>query len=102
MEPVYEVVAPIGRAVRRSRSLAPRLSSLEGKTIGEVWDWLFRGDEIFRGLRVRLNERHKGIRIVPYDHFGRFDGPDQIERLAGLPAMLRSAGCDAVISGIGS
>ncbi len=44
---MYRVVWPRGARTVQATDVAPRLSTLEGKTIGQLWDDLFRGDEIF-------------------------------------------------------
>ena len=43
----YSVVWPRGEKTQEIAPLAGRLDSLEGKTVGFLWDYLFRGDEIF-------------------------------------------------------
>ena len=46
-EGVYKVVSPLGEPVTKMITMAPRLNTLEGKTIGEIWNGGFRGDESF-------------------------------------------------------
>jgi hypothetical protein len=45
------VVWPRGQKTVAPKAVAPRLPTLDGMTIGELWDDLFRGDEIFPLLR---------------------------------------------------
>ncbi len=97
----YEAVWPRGRRVAASRQNSRRLSGLEGKTIGELWDWLFRGDEIFPILERSLAERFPGIRFVNYTSLGNTHGGDEKRVIAELPGKLREHGCDAVISAVG-
>ena len=49
----YAVVWPRGARTMQATDVAPRLSTLAGKTIGQLWDDLFRGDEIFPMLKRR-------------------------------------------------
>ncbi|MGH7916057.1 MAG: hypothetical protein ACREQE_01205 [Candidatus Binataceae bacterium] len=43
----YEVVWPKSPRVVKMAPVAKRLDTLKGKTIAQVWDYIFRGDEIF-------------------------------------------------------
>ena len=43
----YAVVWPRGEKTIEIAAAAKRLDSLEGKTVCYLWDYLFRGDEIF-------------------------------------------------------
>jgi len=81
--------------------LAPRLDTLSGKTVCELWDYLFRGDEIFPWLEAELEARYPGIQFVRYSEFGSTHGDEEHEILESLPAKLRELGADAVISGMG-
>ena len=69
-EPAYEVVWPLGPSVYETRAPNSRIADLSGKTIGELWDFLFRGEDIFPLLRAELKARFPGIRFVTYDVFG--------------------------------
>ena len=43
----YAVVWPRSEKSVTVKPLAPRLATLEGKTVAFLWDYLFRGDEIW-------------------------------------------------------
>ncbi|MBI2910378.1 MAG: hypothetical protein HYX92_22260 [Chloroflexi bacterium] len=101
-EPIYEVVWPLGKMAYETLPLPRRIAGLEGKTVCELWDWRFRGDEVFPILRALLARRFPGIQFVDYTAFGDTHGPKEREIIAGLPEMLRKLGCDAVISGVGA
>lgn len=101
-EPVYEVVWPLGRSVYEPVHLANRAADLSGKTICELWEWLFRGEEIFPILRESLSKRYPGIKFVDYTVFGNTHGSKEREIVAALPALLHKHGCDAAISGVGA
>ncbi len=101
VEPTYDVVwpkSPVGVTARRS---APRPASLDGATIGFLWDHLFRGDELFPVLEKELTRRFEGIEIVGHDVFGNIHGADEHERIARLPDDLRARHVDAVVSAMG-
>jgi hypothetical protein len=96
----YRVVWPRGGRTVAMAELAPRLSSLANKTVGQLWDNLFRGDEIFPILERELTQRFPGVRFVRYDVFGSTHGGDEQRVIAELPARLRERQVDAVISGM--
>ena len=98
----FDVVWPLARKAQGARSTAKAVSDLSGKTIAEVWDYIFRGDLIYPIIRDLLRERYPGIKFVDYTHFGNTHGPKQREIVAGLSQKLRDLRCDAVISGIGA
>ena len=101
MEPTYEAVWPRApRGVQR-HSLAERVPTLEGRRVAFLWDYLFRGDELFPVLAKELTERFPGIEIIDYDQFGNTHGSDEIEMIDRLPDELRSRHVDAVVSGMG-
>jgi len=97
---LQRVVWPRGRKTVAVKAVAPRLSTLEGKTIAELWDDLFRGDEIFPVLREALRARFPGVRFVGYETFGSTHGAREHEVVTRLPERLREHGVDAVISGM--
>ncbi len=101
MEPTYDVVWPRSPRGVQHRRRAPRLDTLTGKRVAFLWDYLFRGDELFPVLAQQLEARFPGIEIVDYVEFGNLHGSDEKERVARLPDDLRSRGVDAVVSGMG-
>jgi len=74
---------------------------LEGKTVAFVWDYIFRGDEIFPILREALSAAYPGISFVDYDTFGNTMGADENAVRAALPRKLAAEGVDVAISGVG-
>jgi len=100
-EPTYEVVWPKSALGVQTRPLAPRLEALDGMRIAFLWDYLFRGDELFPALARELTARYPTIEILDYDVFGNTHGGDEKEVIAALPQVLRSHRVDAVVSGIG-
>lgn len=98
---IHDVVWP--RATRQMELLetAPRLDTLDGKTVCQLWDFLFRGDEVFELLESGLKERYPNVNFISWKEFGSTHGSDEREILANLPAKMKSLGVDAVISGMG-
>jgi hypothetical protein len=81
--------------------LAKRLDTLEGRTIAQLWDYVFRGDEVFAALEEGLRARYPGIRWISYKEFGSTHGGDERAVCAALPRRLKELKVDAVISGMG-
>lgn len=101
MEPTYDVLwpqSPMGVQPQRS---AARLGDLARGRVAFLWDYVFRGDELFPVLQTELERRHPGVEIVPYDVVGNTHGGDEAEVIEALPHSLRTRGVDAVVSGIG-
>ncbi len=101
MDKGYEAVWPRSPRGIQNRRRADRLESLEHKRVAFLWDYLFRGDELFPVLAKELTNRFEGIEIVNYDEFGNLHGSDEKVRVGRLPDELRDRGVDAVVSGMG-
>jgi hypothetical protein len=95
------VVWPRGRRVVEARHLAPRLPSLEGATVAMLWDYVFRGDEVFPIIQGELSRRFPGMRFVPYQEFGATFGGDEHRTVAELGRALERHGVHAAVSGMG-
>ena len=95
-----KVLWPRGRKTATARAVAPRLTTLDDATIGEVWDDLFRGDEIFPMLREELGRRYRNVKFVDYKTFGSTHGAAEHKTIAEMPDRLKTLGVDAVISGM--
>jgi hypothetical protein len=97
----YEVFWPRTRRRTPVTVLAPRLDTLNDKTVAQLWDYLFRGDEVFAVLEKTLKQRFPGVRFIHWSEFGSTHGKNEREFLAALPTRLKALGVDAVISGLG-
>jgi hypothetical protein len=82
----------------KGKRLAARPASLDGKTVAQLWDYLFRGDEAFAILEEGLRERFPGIRFVSWRELGNTHGSDERAVIAALPQRLKELKVDAVIS----
>ena len=96
----YEVYWPRAQRRMRAKPLARRLDTLEGKTIAQLWDQLFKGDEVFELLEEDLRARFPGVRFVSWREFGSTHGGEEKAALAALPRQFKELGVDAVISGM--
>jgi hypothetical protein len=96
----FEVVWPRGPKTVSVAELAARLRTLDGAVVGELWDDLFRGDEIFPVLREELRQRFPDIRFVEYPVFGSTHGAEEHHSISQLPGRIAEHGVQAVISGL--
>ncbi len=99
------VISPIGLPRTQSTGIAARLDSLDGKTIGEVYNHHFKGDQMFGLYREMLKQRYPGVRVVPYTEMpASFVGGDVAyhRRVAQeVAAAAKEKGIDALIIGNG-
>jgi hypothetical protein len=96
----YDVVWPRGKRVASILPFAKRLDTLNGKTVCELWDYLFRGEEIFPLLERALQERYPRVKFVSWREFPS-EGDHRFPDWEDHPNVLAEKGCDAVITGIG-
>jgi hypothetical protein len=95
---VYEVVWPRGQRKQVMRPLAKRLGTLNGKTVAQLWDYLFAGDEVFATLEEKLRAQFPAVKFVSWREFGSTHATNEKELLASLPERFKSLGVDAAIS----
>jgi len=101
-EPHYDVLSPLSRKAVKTAAAAARIPDLNGKTICELWDVIFRGETIYPMVREYIRKRFPDVRFVTYEEFGNFHGAREAQVSAGIPDKLRTHGADAVIVGIGA
>jgi hypothetical protein len=97
---VYDVLWPRSprQARRKQPALAARHPSLNGKVVAHLWDYVFRGDEVFAALEEGLRARYPDVRFVSWTEFGNTHGSDERQVIANLPRRLKELKVDAVIS----
>ena len=101
----YEVLSPLGEQNVTMITMAPRLDTLDGKTVCELWNASFKSDITFSTIRELLKRKFPGVKVVPYTempvhHLMENPGVSNAESEA-LIVALKEKGCDAVISGNG-
>jgi hypothetical protein len=100
------VLSPLGGQLVKQASIAPRLTDLNDKTIGETWNGVFKGDYTFPIIREWLKAKFPRVKIIPYAQFPYFHGADSPEKQRELASAIAQAakekGCDALISGNGA
>ena len=97
----YEVFSPRSPRLVQIKQLAPRLGTLNDKTVAQLWTFQYRGDEVFEWLEEALKARFPGVCFVSWREFGSTRGSDEREVIAVLPKRFKELGVDAAISGMG-
>jgi hypothetical protein len=97
-----EVLWPLSRRAVTDTRAAQRLPDLNGKTVAELWDVIFRGETIYPLVREYIKTRFPAVKFVGHAEFGNFHGAREHEVTATLPDKLRAHKADAVIVGIGA
>lgn len=101
------VVSPMGEKVNdQAASLAPRLDTLNGKTVCEIWNGGFKADVMFPIIEQMLRERYPAIKIISFTEFptvtiSSLGSGNKAQTLEAVRAALLAKGCDAVITGNG-
>ena len=102
----FDVVSPVGSEAVKRAGAAARLGDLDGRTIGEFWNGVFKGDVTFPIIRKLLKERYPRLKVIPFGEFPHARGSDhpahQREFAQALARLAKEKGCDAVISGNGA
>jgi hypothetical protein len=107
-ESMYEVLSPLGEKGAALLPSAPRLDTLNGKTICEIANGGYRSDEVFPFIEELLKKEYPGIKkIIRYTDMPRCDVPDlsvdtRGKTIEAIIAAIKENGCDAVIGGMGA
>lgn len=104
MEPVYDVVWPLGPREAGEVAEHDRPAQLAGTRVAYLWDELFRGPEMFEVITEVARERHGDVAFVGWEEFGNFHASAAEERrvLEALPELLRSHRVDLVVAAVGA
>src|SRR5438132_8962293 len=101
---VYAVVNPSGESEVEKAGLSVRLDTLEGKTVGLVWNKVFRGDETLPIIGELLQTRFHDLTVIPWEEFPTTSVADmhakrQKETLQAFADALLDKRVDAVVAG---
>ncbi|MEI8035223.1 MAG: hypothetical protein WCH96_07085 [Betaproteobacteria bacterium] len=99
------VISPAGLSLPLTHPLSKPLNTLQGKTIGEVYNNHFKGELMFRVYREQFHAQFEGMKIVPFEElpivYVGGDPMTQRKTAQRIAAMAKEMGCDALISGNG-
>jgi hypothetical protein len=103
-ETIYRVVTPSGEPAVERKAFSRRLDTLDGKTVGMLWNRVFRGDETLPIIGELLVERYPNMKVIPWEEFPVTSVPAlhaarQKETLQSLTEVLLERRVDAVVAG---
>jgi hypothetical protein len=103
-ETVYRVVTPSGEPAVEKQGFSTRLDTLDGKTVGMLWNRVFRGDETLPMIGELLLQRFPTMKVIPWEEFPVTSVPAlhaarQQETLQTLTDVLLERRVDAVVTG---
>ena len=100
-----KVISPEGLPLAANTGLSRHIDTLEGKTIGEVYNNHFKGELMFQTYRQLFKEKFPGVKVIPFSEFPTvFVGGDpasQKKTAREIAALAKARGCDALITGNG-
>src|SRR5437763_16083336 len=65
-EPVYKVLSPLGESTAKTTAMAPRLDTLDGKTVCLVWNYALKADITLPAIAEEMKKRYPGINNITY------------------------------------
>ena len=105
MNSKLKVLSPEGLPIAATGGVSGPLQSLEGKTIGEVYNNHFNGELMFNTYRRLFKEKYPGIRVTPFNEFPIVyvggDAASQKKVAREIAALAKERGVHALISGNG-
>lgn len=105
MSEKISVISPEGLPLGATRNITPHLSTLDGKTIGEVYNNHFKGELMFETYRRLFKEKYKNVKIIPFTEFPIVyvggDAESQKKIAREIAALAKEKGVDALITGNG-
>jgi hypothetical protein len=100
-----KVVSPLGDETVEEITMAPRLDSLEGKTICLVANGSFKSNVTLSVIAKLLSKTFTTAKVIPYTDMPKsFNAPPpgtKTKERTTLESAFREKGCDAVITGNG-
>lgn len=105
MNQKMSVISPEGVPLNTAHRASRHLESLDGKTIGEVYNNHFKGELMFQTYRRLFKEKYPGIKIIPYTEFPIVyvggDPVSQKQTAKDIAALAKKWQVDAIITGNG-
>ena len=105
MSEKLKVVSPEGLQLAQIGGVSRPLDTLEGMTIGEVYNNHFKGELMFQTYRRLFQSRYPGVKIIPFDKFPIVyvggDPTSQKKTAKEIARLAKEWGVNALISGNG-
>jgi hypothetical protein len=103
IEPQYEAVWPLGR--RHTKPVSRRVLGpldLNGKTVAFIWNYRYRGNDMFQLIQSAIEQRYTGTSFVGPEVFGDIHGTDERQVISALPGHLVRANVDVAVVAVGA
>ena len=105
MSEKLKVVSPEGLPQGTTSNISAHMDTLDGKTIGEVYNNHFKGELMFETYRRLFKEKYKNVKIIPFTEFPIVyvggDAESQKRIAKEIAAIAKEKGVDAIITGNG-
>ena len=105
MKEIIGVISPEGLPLGVTKNIAAHLDTLDGKTIGEVYNNHFKGELMFQTYRRLFTEKFRGVKIIPFTEFPIVyvggDAESQKKIAKEIADLAKLKGVDALITGNG-
>lgn len=98
----FAVVWPLSRQRTVAVGDALPLESLSGKRIAFVWDYMFRGDEMWEIIKAGISAEYPMAEFVEYDNFGNIHRPTETGVPSDLLEIIEREGADAAVVAVGA
>lgn len=98
----FDVVWPSSK--RRTVAVAPvdAIGGLNGKRIAFIWDYRFRGDEMWAVFKDAMRDRYPTVEFIEHEEFGDVHGVNEVHVLQEMKAKLKDLHVDGAIVGVGA
>ncbi len=101
----FKVLSPLGEETVEETVMAPRLDTLEGKTMCMVANRSFKSTTTLPVIAELLSKKYPTVKVIPYTELPTsFKAPPPgttTPERETLVSALKEKGCDAIISGNG-
>jgi len=103
-EPQFSALWPVEPTAPAESVDVPTMGDLDGRTVAFLWDYLFKGPEMFDLVASSLRKDYPTMSFVGHEVFGNIHATGDEERrvLAEIPDKLRQWGVDAAVLAVGA
>lgn len=105
MKEAIGVISPEGLPQGKTSNISAHMDTLDGKTIGEVYNNHFKGELMFETYRRLFKEKYKNVKIIPFTEFPIVyvggDAESQKKIAKEIAELAKLKGVDAIITGNG-
>jgi len=102
--PLFEVVSPLGQTRGGPQVQRTYLPTLNGKNIAFLWDYLFKGPQMFEYYAAVIREQFPEANFVSFEVFGNIHGsaPDEKANVAAIRQRMSRHEVHAAIVAVGA